>query len=115
MSYGVYVFPRAFEAAFTASKSDDFLEDEANRIPFSAETRATLLRELERSGWKVGKEVKFGLELSNEAVGAEALLTTSSLYMRGSGTDAIFDISMFASEIAGEELAKYDPQTGAWE
>lgn len=116
MSYSVHLFTRATEARHKAAARPDFFEDEKNLAPFSAEDAEHLSDALELRGYEEKKPSSRGRLFANADLGVQALLTARGLYFMGaSGEDAIFEISMTASELADERFAKYDPQVSAWE
>ncbi|APR75765.1 Hypothetical protein A7982_01111 [Minicystis rosea] len=115
MSYSVHVFPRALEAAYEEADDPSFFEDDANLVAFDAAVLEHLVSALERSGFIEGKKTKDARHFANAEWPATALLTPTGLYLSASGVDGIFEIGMFASELADDTLAKFDPHEGAWE
>ncbi len=116
MSYSVHVFPRATQAAHAKQKkkSPAFFEKESALPKFTKAAQDELLERMELVGFAEKKKSKAGRNFSNADWGASGLLTPHGLYLSASG-DGVFEILQFGSEIAGEELAKYDPQENTWE
>ncbi|MDQ3366304.1 MAG: hypothetical protein M3680_12840 [Myxococcota bacterium] len=115
MSYHVQLFQRATQTRFEAANDPAFFEDEKNLVAFTAANRERLVSRLELVGFVAGTQDERGRRFVNEEWGAEAVLTDAGLYLSGSGEDAVFEISMFASESVDNDVVKFDPQDGTWE
>ena len=116
MSYHVQLFHRnTKERADKETNLADFFDSESNLAPFTKMQIKALTTKLELVGFEKKKGKGSTLRFENQELGAEAMLTDCGLYLSASGEDAIFEISMFASEWAGKDLLKYDPQAGGWE
>jgi hypothetical protein len=114
MSYDIQVHRREVQAQHNKVGSTIF-EEPSRLKPFTKAQTAKILERLELVGFSKPKKNKGGLQLHNRKWKAEALLTASGLYLNASGGDAIFEVSMFASELADKSLAKFDPRDGSWE
>lgn len=115
MGYHVNIFRREVEANHAKAGARDFFENAANLLPFSTADHESLTEALTLRGFVQGKKDKRGIHFSNEELGADALLTAVGLYLSAHGEDATFEILMMGSELADEQLAKFDPQLGDWE
>jgi hypothetical protein len=114
VSYHVQIFRREVEAAFAMAKDPAFFEKPAALPPLTEENVASLREPLELVGFTKGKSDGRGQHFTHPDWSADAVLTPSALYLSAS-SDGIFEIGMMASELAGEDLAKFDPQLGTWE
>jgi hypothetical protein len=117
MSYSVFVLPPAAQSeskdgtSFSAHCEHHELESELEPAAVKKITSR-----LQMAGWKKGNSDKAGQRFEHSELSAHALLTKHALCLSGRGEDAIFEIGLFASELAAEGgLAKFDPQTGEWE
>jgi hypothetical protein len=114
MSYSVRIHSRKVEAQYDRVGSAIF-DEPSGLEPLTKAQTARIRARLELVGFSKPKKTKAGLQFLNQAWDAEALLTASGLSLSASGRDAIFEVSMFASELADGDLAKFDPQEGLWE
>lgn len=115
MSYHVQILRRETQTKYDEAGRPDFFESGGQLVPFTRDDLDELRSQLELRGYAEREVTSRGTIFAKEDVGAEALLTDSCLYLRGSGVDAVFEIGMFASEVASETFAKFDPQDGSWE
>ncbi|MDI1447991.1 hypothetical protein [Polyangium sp. 6x1] len=122
MSYAVYILPRRIQTKFKTKTRQllEALEREAlgeHVLDRFAEAEMEELTERLAFGWEEQKKTERGRLFSSD-FGAEALLTPYALFLScPAGSDAIFEISQWASEAAlgSESFAKFDPQEGSWE
>ncbi|MDC3956066.1 hypothetical protein [Polyangium jinanense] len=123
MSYAVYILPRRVQTKFKAKTRQllEALEREAlgeHVLDRFTEAELEALTERLAFGWEEQKNTKRGRRYSMPDFGAEALFTPYALFLScPAGSDAIFEISQWASETAlgSETFAKFDPQEGSWE
>ena len=116
MSYDVQLYRKEVKEKQLASGADDFFENEANLLPFTATQFEELKQRLLSYDYVIEHEkdgmIRFGF--SNDG-GTSALLTNTCLFFSSTG-EGIFEIGMTASEFTDtEEFAKYDPQQDGWE
>ena len=114
MSYSVHVFRREIQAKVEAHGLGAVLENDSLRPSFDAATLEGLGENLEMRGFASVRSDEHGRHFTHEGWGAEALLSSTGLYLTASG-EGIFEILMVGSELADDELVKYDPQEGSWE
>ena len=116
MSHSVHIYPRQLQVKFDASKDPGFFENENNLVPWTKGQREAISNRLALVGFTRDKKNKNSVRFSHDEWHANALLTDTGLYLSGPlGGNTVFEISMFASELAGEDFAKFDPQDGTWE
>ncbi len=115
MSYHVQIFRRETQAAYEAADDPAFFEQAEAFTPFTKDDLELLVERLELNGFTPGKPRGKDRTFTCAEWKADALLTDVGLYLSGSGEDSIFEILMMTSELASEDLAKFDPQAGGWE
>jgi hypothetical protein len=116
MSYHIHLYRKEVKKSYKTAKKKDFFEDESNFIqPFTTAEKEQLKKSLIAYKYVINSENENEITLSYQNEDdISAILTKNALYFRASG-DNIFEIMMTASELVGENYAKFDPQTGKWE
>jgi hypothetical protein len=117
MSYHIHLYRKEVKKAFKKAKQPNFFEDENNIIlAFTPEQSAKLTKSLLAYHYQIESETASDLHFGHKKdESVSALLTQSCLSFSASGENGIFEIMMTASEFAGDDFAKFDPQTGKWE
>jgi hypothetical protein len=116
MGYHVYLFRK--EVKEQNPKSFRFLENDNLITPFTDEQFEKLKARLTRYGYQIETESpgEITFNFKGGKFGITARLSRQQLsFSSGFEQNGVAEISLTASEFAGGEFQKLDPQDGGWE